>query len=156
MKVSSTTQEHLPTNEIRDNFAADFNVLSRLWEALSPDPCLNEYHETYRSLSQIYESVKPTTGNGKLLWHTLGAKTLEIINEHVHVETIRDNLEVIVLDETTIKAIIEYNNPTTTKEIEIKINRRLQKHLNNPIFAKFGEKLEQLKLEYEKGFDKQP
>lgn len=28
----------------------------------------------------------------------------------------------------------------------------MQKHLNNPNFTKLGEKLEQLKLEYEKGF----
>jgi type I restriction enzyme R subunit len=145
-------QEHLPTNEIRDNFAADFSVLSRIWEALSPDGCLVPYQETYRWLSQIYESVKPTSGNGKLLWHTLGAKTLEIINEHVHVETIRDDLDTIVLDETTIKEIVEKTNPKTIKEIEIKITRRLQKHLNNPIFVKLGEKLEQIKMEYEKGF----
>ena len=145
-------QEHLPNNEVRDNYAADFNVLSRLWEALSPDPCLNEYREVYRWLSQVYESVKPATGNGKLLWHTLGAKTLDIINEHVYVDTIRDDLETVVLDGNTIKTIIESNNPTKTKEIEIKIKRRLQKHLNNPNFTKLGEKLEQLKMEYEKGF----
>jgi type I restriction enzyme R subunit len=145
-------QEHLPTNEIRDNFAADFSVLARLWEALSPHPCLDEYKEAYRWLSQVYESVKPASGNGKLLWHTLGAKTLEIINEHVHVETIRDDLETVVLDENTLKGIMEAQNPKTIREIEIKITRRLQKHLNNPIFVRLGEKLEQLKMEYEKGF----
>jgi type I restriction enzyme R subunit len=145
-------QEHLPINEIRDNFAADFSVLARLWEALSPHPCLDEYKEAYRWLSQVYESVKPASGNGKLLWHTLGAKTLEIINEHVHVETIRDDLETVVLDENTLKGIMEAQNPKTIREIEIKITRRLQKHLNNQIFVRLGEKLEQLKMEYEKGF----
>jgi len=145
-------QEHLPNNEIRDNYAADFNVLARLWEALSPDLCLNEYREVYRWLSQVYESVKPATGNGKLLWHILGAKTLDILNEHVYIETIRDDLETVVLDGNTIKTIIESNDPKKTKEIEIKITRRLQKHLNNPKFTKLGEKLEQIKQEYEKGF----
>jgi type I restriction enzyme R subunit len=145
-------QECLPNNNIRDEYAADFSVLARLWEALSPDPCLNEYREEYRWLSQIYESVKPTSGNGKLLWHTLGAKTLEIINEHVIVEAIRDDLDMLVLDENTLKGIIDAQNPKTIKEIEIKIIRRLQKHIGNPIFMKLGEKLEKLKMEYEKGF----
>jgi len=145
-------QEHLPNNEVRDNYAADFNVLARIWEALSPDSCLNEYRDVYRWLSQVYESVKPATGNGKLLWHILGAKTLDILNEHVYIETIRDDLETVVLDGNTIKTIIESNDPKKTKEIEIKITRRLQKHLNNPKFTKLGEKLEQIKQEYEKGF----
>jgi type I restriction enzyme R subunit len=33
-------QDCLPNNEVRDSFAADCNYLSRLWEAISPDPLL--------------------------------------------------------------------------------------------------------------------
>ncbi|MEI7857362.1 MAG: type I restriction endonuclease subunit R [Methanomicrobiales archaeon] len=145
-------QDCLPTNEIRDNFAADFSVLSRLWEAISPDACLDKHKEDYRWLSQVYESVKPASGNGKLLWHTLGAKTLEIINEHVYVESIEDDLETVILDEKTIAEIVKSQDKKSLKEIEIKITRRLLKHLNNPIFTKLGEKLEKLKHDYELGF----
>ena len=31
-------QDCLPTNDARDNFAADYSVLGRHWEALAPDP----------------------------------------------------------------------------------------------------------------------
>ena len=31
-------QEKLPTNEIRDQFGTEFSYLTRLWEAISPDP----------------------------------------------------------------------------------------------------------------------
>jgi len=31
-------QECLPNNEVRDSFAADYSYLSKLWEAISPDP----------------------------------------------------------------------------------------------------------------------
>jgi type I restriction enzyme R subunit len=51
-----------------------------LWEALSPDPCLSPYEKNYRWLTQVYESVKPSSGNGKLLWHALGTKTGDLIN----------------------------------------------------------------------------
>ena len=30
--------------------------------------------------------MKPSTGTGKLLRHTLGAKTIDLIHRHVHVE----------------------------------------------------------------------
>jgi len=33
-------QECIPNNDMRDAFAADFSVLARIWEALSPDPLL--------------------------------------------------------------------------------------------------------------------
>lgn len=68
-------QDCLPDNETRDKFAAEYSVLSRLWEALSPAPCLGLYEKDYKWLTQVYESVKPPSGNGKLLWHALGAKT---------------------------------------------------------------------------------
>jgi len=145
-------QECLPTNEIKDNFAADFSVLTRLWEAISPDECLRQYKDDYRWLTEVYESIKPASGIGKLVWHALGAKTLEIVNEHVHVESIRDDLETLVLDEDTVEDIFESQDPKQIKIIEIRIIRRLQKHLNNPKFVALGEKLEKLKKDYEDGF----
>jgi type I restriction enzyme R subunit len=84
-------QDCLPDNETRDKFAAEYSVLSRLWEALSPDPCLGPYETDYKWLTQVYESVKPPSGNGKLLWHALGAKTIELVHENVHLETRNDN-----------------------------------------------------------------
>ena len=86
-------QQCLPNNEARDKFAAEYSVLGTIWEALSPDPVLSPYANDYRWLTQVYESVKPPSGNGKLLWHALGTKTVELINENVHVESVRDDVE---------------------------------------------------------------
>ena len=86
-------QECLPDNAARDGFAADYSYLARLWEAVSPDPDLEPYEADHRWLSQVYESVKPSTGTGKLLWHTLGAKTIDLIYRHVHIDAVRDDLE---------------------------------------------------------------
>ena len=58
-------QDCLPNNDTRDRFAADFSYLSRLWEAISPDPVLSQYETDYRWLTQVYESVKPSTGTGQ-------------------------------------------------------------------------------------------
>lgn len=145
-------QECLPTNDLKDNFAADFSVLARIWEAVSPDECLNQYKTDYRWLGEVYESIKPPSGIGKLVWHILGAKTLEIVNEHVHVESIRDDLETLVLGEDTVKDILESQDPKQIKIVEIRIIRRLQKHMNNPVFIALGEKLEEVRKKYEDGF----
>ena len=41
-------QECLPNNDTRDNFAANYSHLSNLWEAISPDPILQQYKIDYK------------------------------------------------------------------------------------------------------------
>jgi len=145
-------QDCLPNNETRDKFAAEYSVLSRLWEALSPDPCLNPYDKDYRWLTQIYESVKPPSGNGKLLWHALGAKTIQLVHENVHLETIRDDLDTLVMDAEILESILDDSEKEKkAKEIEIKLIARLRKHKGNPKFVELGERLERIKKKHEQG-----
>ncbi|MFM2013799.1 MAG: hypothetical protein RLZZ396_2583, partial [Planctomycetota bacterium] len=136
-------QQCLPDNATRDKFAGDYSVLGTIWEALSPDHCLNAYGSDYKWLTQVYESVKPVSGSGKLLWHRLGAKTIELINENVHVEAIRDDIEALVLDADVLDGILKDANPgKKAREVEIKLIARLRKHAGNPKFKELGERLE--------------
>lgn len=144
-------QDCLPNNERRDLFAADSSALSQLWEALSPDICLKPYEEDYKWLRNVYESVKPPSGHGKLLWHALGAKTIELIHEHIHVEAVRDDLETLVMDAEVLAEIAASKDPKKTKEIEFKIIACLRKHKDDPKFIALGEQLEELKLKHEQG-----
>nr|WP_246198162.1 hypothetical protein [Solidesulfovibrio aerotolerans] len=145
-------QDCLPDNETRDKFAAEYSVLSRLWEALSPDPCLGLYEKDYKWLTQVYESVKPPSGNGKLLWHALGAKTIELVHENVHLETVRDDLDTLVMDAEVMEGLLDAKDPNKkSKEIEIKLIARLRKHKDNPKFVALGERLEKLKERHEQG-----
>jgi type I restriction enzyme R subunit len=146
-------QQSLPNNDVRDTFAAEYTLLGRIWEALSPDPMLNAYEKDYRWLTQVYESVKPPSGNGKLLWHALGAKTVELINENIHVESVRDDVDTLVMDAQVLEEILENADPLKKgKEIEIKLIARLRKHLGNPKFTELGERLEKVKERHEQGF----
>lgn len=145
-------QQCLPNNETRDKFAAEYSVLGTIWEALSPDPCLSPYEKDYRWLTQVYESVKPPSGNGKLLWHALGAKTVELINENIHLESVRDDIETLVLDAQVLEEILGDVEPgKRAKEVEIKLVARLRKHLGNPKFKELGERLEKVKERHEQG-----
>jgi type I restriction enzyme R subunit len=144
-------QQCLPDNPARDAFATDYSVLARLWEALSPDPLLQTYATEYRWLSQVYESVMPPSGQGKLLWHGFGAKTIELIHENVHVEAVRDDLETLILDPDVIAHLSEQQTPEKAKEIEIKISARLRRHSTVPQFIELGRRLEELKARYEQG-----
>lgn len=147
-----SAQECLPNDKTRDQYGRDYSYLSRLWEAISPDPDLLEYETDYRWLTQVYESIKPTDSSGKLIWHALGAKTIELIHEHVHVDAVRDDLETLVLDADLLEAVLGAPDPKKkAKEIEIKISRWLRKRLHDPRFKELGERLEDLKRRHEQG-----
>jgi type I restriction enzyme, R subunit len=97
--------------------------------------------------------VKPPSGNGKLLWHALGAKTVELINENVHLESVRDDVETLVLDAQVLEDILKDADPAKRgREIEIKLIARLKKHLGNPKFTALGERLEKIKERHEQEF----
>ena len=145
-------QECLPNNEVRDKFAADFSVLTKAWEAISPDPCLEQFAADYKWLSQVYESVKPPSGRGKLLWHSFGAKTIELVHENVTLYTVRDDLDTLVLDAEILEGILKSADPRKkAKEIEIQLVARFRKYKGNQIFIALGERLEKLKEQHEQG-----
>ena len=145
-------QDCLPTNERRDAFASDFSILSRIWEALSPDPLLSAHERDYRWLAQVYESLKPSTGMGRLLWHRLGAKTIELIHENVHVDIVRDDLDTLVLDADLLEAALGDPDPKKkAKEIAVKLTGRLRKHASDPQYKALAERLEDLKQRHEQG-----
>lgn len=147
-----SAQECLPDNETRDKFASDFSYLSRLWEAISPDPLLIGYQTDYRWLVHVYESVKPSTGHGKLVWHVLGPKTIELIHQNVHVDTVRDDLETLVLDADLLEAVLGSPDPgSKAKEIEVKVARRLRGHQGDPRFIELSERLESLRERHHQG-----
>jgi type I restriction enzyme R subunit len=145
-------QQCLPNNEIKDKFASQYNILGTIWEALSPDPVLTLYEEDYRWLTQVYESVKPVSGSGKLLWHALGAKTIELINQNVHLVSVRDDVETLVLDAQVLEEILSDKEPgERAKQVEIVLVARLNKHARSPKFTALGERLEKIKERHEQG-----
>jgi type I restriction enzyme R subunit len=113
---------------------------------------LFQYEVDYRWLSHVYMSVQPSGGHGKLLWHALGAKTLDLIHQNVHVDAVRDDLETLVLDADLLEAVL--NGPDLGKkgkEIEIKVSRRLRKHMGDPRFRALSERLEDIRMRQQQG-----
>ena len=143
-------QDCLPNNEKRDAFAAEYSVVGRIWEALSPDPCLGPYQADYRWLTQVYDSVRPPSGNGKLLWHVLGAKTIELVHENTELYTIRDDLETLILDAELLDSVVGVPEKKG-KALEVSLIARLRKHGKDPKFIALGERLEKIKERHEQG-----
>ena len=146
-------QECLPTNKEKDAFAADYRVLNRAWDALSPDPFLNAYRVDYQWLSRVYESVKPTDGRGGLIWASLGAKTIELVHQNISVGEADEDMDILAMDADLIDEFLEKQKDVNkaTKKVEINLVAKILKHSDDPKFIRLGEKLEALREKHEQG-----
>ncbi|MEK4439112.1 type I restriction endonuclease subunit R [Paenibacillus sp. FSL K6-2862] len=146
-------QECLPNNKIKDEFGADYKVLNRAWDALSPDPFLNTMKYDFQWLTRVFESVKPTDGRGGLIWASLGAKTMEMVHENLLVGEVHDDMEILTMDADLIDEFIERQKDPrkTTIKVEIDLVAKIRKNNKDIKFVKLGEKLENLREKHEQG-----
>ena len=146
-------QEKLPTNKEKDAFAADYRVLNRVWNALSPDSFLAPYKTDYLWLSKVYESVKPTDNRGGLIWATLGHKTMELVHANLDVGEVHDDMDILHMDAELIDDFIEKQRDIkkTTMKVEIDLVAKIRKYSDDPKFVQLGEKLESLREKHERG-----
>ena len=146
-------QECLPTNKEKDTFAADYRVLNRAWDALSPDIFLNAYKSDYQWLSRVYESVKPTDGRGGLIWASLGAKTIELVHQNVTVGETDEDMDILAMDADLIDDFLEKQKDLkkATKKVELSLVAKILNHAQDPKFIRLGEKLEALREKHEQG-----
>ncbi len=146
-------QECLPDNETKDAFGAAYRALNRVWNALSPDTCLNPYKLEYRWLTKVYDSVRPVDERGQMIWAALGSKTLDLIHDNITVESVEKNEEILEMDAELIERFIAGNTSIEkkTRKLELDLAAIIREHRHDPRFVALGEKMEKLREEHEAG-----
>lgn len=147
-------QQCLKDTATKDNFAMHFKRLAKAWETVSPDECLQPMQADYIWLSQVYESVKPVSTGGSLIWTILGPKTIELIHQNVRSIDIGDTLEELVVNSEVIEEVLKDAESDKRKIIEIEKMLRLR--LQSPghestIFKDLAKKLEELRQKMQDG-----
>jgi type I restriction enzyme R subunit len=144
----------------QQEFAAQFQLLEGVWEAAWPHDRLRPLKPVYRFISQVYASITPIDMQASLLWHRLGAKTLELVHSHMSNINVRADKDVIVADASTIQRLIDEGMEIdlqdvadkTADEIIDSIAERLKKRLEGPTgdhhaWTSLGERLDRLREE---------
>lgn len=155
-RMLEAAQQYLPTADKRDAFGADYRVLSRVWEALSPDACLAPFRADYVWLSQVYQSVRPVDHRGALIWSTFGAKTIAMIHDHVSVESVDYDPAILELSPDVLEKYLDKSGKDPkeeTRKIEIDLVARIRKHDGEKRFVRLGERLEELRRRQEQGLE---
>ena len=146
-------QDCIPTDKERDEFGAQYRVLNRVWNALSPDDCLTPFKADYRWLSKVYDSVRPVDERGKLIWAALGSKTLQLVHENISVEEVVKDEDILEMDAKIIEQFIAGNTTQDKRKrkVELDLAAIIRKHPDDPRFIALGERMEKLREEHEAG-----
>jgi type I restriction enzyme R subunit len=154
-------QQILDTLPKREEFAAQFMRCQGLFEFLWPDMKLRPIEEDYRFLAKVYSSIAPNKAADLLLWQKLGAKTMEIVHEHLTGVTIDGKqLEKVAMDVGVIEALKdltlfpadtkEPKKPLNALEVLQKLEERIQKRFGDEtsekVWRSLAERLEMLRL----------
>lgn len=154
--------DRIPDDDAQVRFAAQFGMLQGIWEAAWPDLRLEVHKPDYKWLSKVYASILPADTSRDLLWHRLGAKTLELVHGHIGQVTVKDSgVDVVIADEGTLKrliaaGVIDPNDGTgettivTAIEVVDNIAARLRKRLegsngDHSAYQSLAERLERLR-----------
>lgn len=146
-------QDCLPNDAVKDKFGAHYRVLNRVWNALSPDTCLNPFKSEYKWLSKVYDSIRPTDERGQLIWAALGSKTLQLVHENITVEEVVKDEDILAMDADIIEKCIsgDPDGDKKRRKVEIDLAAIIRKHSDDPRYIALGERMEKLRQEHEAG-----
>ncbi len=146
-------QDCLPDDETKDAYGANYRAINRVWNALSPDLCLNPYKAEYKWLSKVYDSIRPTDERGRLIWSALGPKTLQLVHENISVIGVDQAEDILAMDAQIIEKFIsgEALPDKKRRKVEIDLAAIILGHHDDPKFIELGERMEKLREEHEAG-----
>jgi type I restriction enzyme R subunit len=139
----------------REKFELGYRNLSLLWETLQPDPSLVEHEANYLWLSRLWLYYAKEFYPRGMKYETDpadGAKTRELIRQHVDVEELKRNMPVYVLDADYLTKLKDTPPDSKALNIEAMLAAELQlRSGEDEEFEPLSEKLKRIIQEKRKG-----
>ncbi|MGH9697840.1 MAG: type I restriction endonuclease subunit R [Candidatus Acidiferrales bacterium] len=132
----------------RDKFEQGYRALSLLWETLHPDPFLVDYEANYLWLSRLwmyYVKAFYPRGPKYETDPADGAKTRELIRQHVDVEELKRDMPTYVLDSDYLTKIKDIPPDSKALNIEAMLASELQIRAGEDVeFQPLSERLKRI------------
>lgn len=129
-------------------FEHNFKSLERLWEALSPDPCLYPHRYAYTWLCSVYVAYRRRQRGaaGKSTHEELSAKTQELINQNTTFMDTALALPVFRIDKDYIAKLDDLPSPADkAAALEALLTAELSEEAAGFVYRQLGERLARLK-----------
>lgn len=132
--------------EAAKSFEHNFRSLERLWEAVSPDPCLYDYRRNYNWLCGIYIAHRRRQSGTRATYGELSAKTRQLIEENLEFVNIAESLPVFKIDADYVTQIEDLPTPADkAAALEAALTRELTEDDTSFTYRQLGERLKRIK-----------
>ncbi len=136
----------LGDSEAAKNFEQNFKSLERLWEAVSPDPCLYPHRLRYNWLCGIYVAHRRRQRGSRGTYGELSAKTKDLIEENTTFVEMAQSLPVLRIDRDYAASLDEL--PTAADKaaaLEAMLTAELAEGDPGFLYRQLGERLQKIK-----------
>ena len=132
--------------EMAKNFEQSFRSLERLWEAVSPDPCLYPHRLEYNWLCGIYVAHRRRQRGSRSTYGELSAKTKELIEENTTFVEMAQSLPVLKIDRDYVSKLDELPTPADkAAALEAMLTAELTEDDPRFLYRLLGERLQKIK-----------
>ena len=133
-------------------FEQNFRSLERLWEAVSPDPCLYPHRFQYNWLCGIYVAHRRRQRGSRDTYGELSAKTKELIEENTTFVDLAQSLPVLIIDQDYTGTLNELPTPADkAAALEAMLTAELSEDDPSFVYRLLGERLQKIKEQQEAG-----
>lgn len=140
------TLRSLRDPEAAKRFEQNFRSLERLWEAVSPDPCLYPHCHEYNWLCSIYVAYRRRLRGSRDTYGELAAKTRKLIQENTTFMVVAESLPVFKIDENYVGRLDDLPSPSDkAAALEAALTAELSEDDPGFIYRLLGERLQRLK-----------
>ena len=138
--------------ETAKTFEQNFRSLERLWEAVSPDPCLYPHRVRYNWLCGIYVAHRRRQRGSRDTYGELSAKTKALIKENTSFVETAKSLPVLKIDQDYAGSLGDLPTPADkAAALESMLTAELAEGDAGFIYRLLGERLQKIKEQQEAG-----
>ena len=142
----------LSDHEAAKNFEQNFMSLERLWEAVSPDPCLYPHRLEYKWLCGIYVAHRRRQQGSRDTYGELSAKTKKLIEENTTFIDTAESLPVLKIDQDYAGRLDELPTPADkAAALEAMLTAELSEDDPSFVYRLLGERLKRIKERQDAG-----
>ena len=144
----------LRDSETAKNFEQNFRSLERLWEAVSPDPCLYPHRLQYNWLCGIYVAHRRRQRGSRDTYGELSAKTKELIEENTTFVVMAQSLPVLTINQDYAGKLNELPTPADkAAALEAMLTAELAEDEPGFLYRLLGERLKRIRESQDAGDD---
>jgi len=128
------------------SFEQSFKTLERLWEAVSPDPCLYPHRRDYAWLCAVYIAHRRRQRGSKDTYGVLSAKTRQLIEENTTFVDIAESLPVFKIDKDYVTSLAPLPSPADkAAALEAMLTAELAEDDAGLVYQQLGDRLRRIK-----------